>query len=246
MDNIGNTLDRAGQLRLTAGCAGFAGVLCDVLSFTRHKHELPAFGKNTLIVSGSVNKTSIEQMNHLKESGLSGVSLTPEQKQDDDFCNSTDCDGLVGSIQRILTKTGLAYIEAGMLESKFQTMLMPHKGRLYKSESDIIEADRSLIAEKIGQIVKRVQGDFPIGNLIVIGGDTLLGIMRQLNVKKIIPAFELSPGIACSEIVSGKYSLNLITKSGGFGQKETLMNVLSLISTKSDCIAPHGSGVTNL
>jgi len=215
MVNIGDKLDRAGQLRLTAGCAGFAGVLCDILSFTRHKHELPAFGENTLIVSGSVNKTSIQQMEYLKENGLNGVSLTPEQKQDSDFCNSIGCDGLVSSIQCALTKTGLAYIEA------------------VNSESDIIEADRSLVAENIGQIVKRVQGDIPIGNLVVIGGDTLLGVMRQLDVKKIIPAFELSPGIACSKIESGKYSFNLITKSGGFGQKETLMNVLSRISTKS-------------
>jgi len=228
MVNIGDMLNRAGQLGLTAGCAGFAGVLSDVLNFTRHKQELPAFGENTLIVSGSVNKMSIEQIDHLKENGCKGVSLTPEQKQDGDFCNSTGCDGLVRTIQLTLAKSAFAYIE------------------VIKSESNIIEADRSLVAEKIGQIVKRVQGDFPIGNLIVIGGDTLLGIMRQLDVKKIIPAFELSPGIACSKIESGKYSFNLITKSGGFGQKETLMNVLSWISTKSDCVPPHGSGVDDL
>ena len=211
MANIGDMLDRSGQLGLTAGCAGFAGVLCNVLNFTRRKQELAVSGDNTLVVSGSVNKTSIEQMDYLKENGIKGVSLTPGQKLNVSLYSGAGCDELIRLIKNALAQTGLAYIEA------------------VEGESDIVEADRSMIAGNIGQIVKRVVCSFPVGNLFVIGGDTLLGIMRQLGINEIIPLSELSPGVVFSKVISDSYPFNLITKSGGFGQKKTVMSILSRI-----------------
>jgi len=205
-----NMLDRSGQLKLTAGCAGFAGVLCNSLSFSRHKHEQAIPGDNMLIISGSTNETSVDQMDFLKETGCKGVSLTPEQIQSGVSTAGTGCDDPVSIVKTALTQTGLAYIES------------------VKTDSDIVDADRSLTAESIGQIVKLILDDCPVGNLFVIGGDTLAGIMEQLGINEIIPAFELSPGVALSIVKSGKYSFNLITKSGGFGQPETIANVTSM------------------
>ena len=111
--------------------------------------------------------------------------------------------------QEKFNDAGLAYIDA------------------VKTESDVVDTDRSLVADNIGHIVKRILDDCPVGSLFVIGGDTLAGIMEQLGINEIIPAFELSPGVASSIISSSNYSFNLITKSGGFGQKDAVVNVLS-------------------
>jgi len=211
-----NMLDRSGQLRLTAGCAGFAGVLSKSLSFSGQKHEHVIPGENILVISGSVNKTSVEQMDYLKLTGCKGVSLTPEQKLYDVSSTNTRRDDLVSFIVDTLKQTGHAYIEVA------------------KTDSDIVTADRSMIANNIGQIVKSVLDDCPVGSLFVIGGDTLIGIMEQLGINEIIPAFELSPGVALSIVNSGKYSFNLITKSGGFGQNETIANVLSSALNKPE------------
>jgi len=215
MVNIKNMLDRAGQLKLTAGCAGFAGVLCNSLNFSKHKHELPIPGENMLIISGSINEVSMGQMDFLKETGCNGISLTPEQRLNGVSSVSTGCDGPVSFIKTTLKQDGLAYIET------------------VKTDSGIVEANRSSIAENIGQIVRQVLDDCPVGYLFVIGGDTLVGVMDQLGINEIIPAFELLPGVALSIVSSSNYSFNLITKSGGFGQKEALVSVLSLLPSPS-------------
>ena len=214
MVEIGCLLNRARQLYLTAGCAGFAGILCNILTFTKHNSESINFGDNILIVSGSVNKTSIKQMEHLKKTGSEGFTLTPGQKQKKDAGDSTQIKELTGFIKDTLTQKGSAYIEA------------------VGSEASIIDADPSTITNNIGVIVKQVADEFPIDNLFVIGGDTLLGVMEQLGINELIPMLELSPGVVLSKVLNGKYTFNLITKSGGFGHMDAVSNVLSTLLSR--------------
>jgi len=199
MTGIGHKLDSLDQLKLTAGCAGFAGVLCSLLDFKKHKIVSADFGNTVLVISGSVNKISIDQMNHLKRAGYKGITLTAGQKLDNDYCNSKSFKDYFDLITDALAKKSTAYIEAA------------------GSISDIIEADQTIITKNIGSIVKQVLDDIPIDTLFIIGGDTLLAIMEQLGITQVIPMSELSPGIALSKVLSDKFTFNLITKSGGFG-----------------------------
>jgi len=202
--NIGHLLKKFKRLSLTAGCAGFAGVLCDVMDFEKHPQVSAESGDNILIVSGSINSISIEQMRHAKNAGYEGFSLIPSQKLSCDYSCSPYCNNLVESLKGILLNNKLAYIEAAESDSGI-------------FDADIVQADRLQVAENIGKIVKRVLDDFPVDNLFVFGGDTLFGIMVQLGVDVVMPVCEVSPGIALSRVLSNKYSFNLISKSGGFG-----------------------------
>jgi len=79
---------------------------------------------------------------------------------------------------------------------------------------------RTLITENIGQIVKQIADSCKIDNLFIFGGDTLLGITKKLDIKNILPLFEIGSGIVVSKIISDKYSFNIVTKAGGLGGKD--------------------------
>jgi len=209
MTEIGQKLSYSNQLKLTAGCAGFAGILCSLLDF---KESIPGsfdFGDTVLVISGSVNKTSLDQMDHFKEAGFKGITLTDEHKLNNNYHDNIHLKELVGFIKNILKQKKTAYIEA------------------VGNESDIIDANQLIITKNIGTTVKQILDDFPVDNLFIIGGDTLFGIMENLGITHVIPMLELSPGIALSKAFSDKYSFNLITKSGGFGNKDAVTNILS-------------------
>jgi len=214
MIEIGYKLNCSNQLKLTAGCAGFACILCSLLDFTKSMTGSFDFGDTVLVISGSVNKTSLDQMNHLKEAGFKGITLTDEHKLNNNYHDSIHLKKLVGFIKNSLKQKKTAYIEA------------------VGNESDIIDANQLTITKNIGTAVKQILDDFPVDNLFIIGGDTLLGIMEHLEIKQVIPMLELSPGIALSKAFSDKYSFNLITKSGGFGNKDAVTNVLSRLINK--------------
>ena len=213
--NIGKILKQSNEVRLMAGCAGFASVLPDILNCSKSMPELPNFGDNILLVSGSVNKTSIEQMNHAKKFGFKGVTLTPEQKLNSDFYKGYKCDILVNQIKDYLTENKFVYIEAAASEDDMK------KSSQYAAEKNIkIDMLHLLIARNIGSLVKKTIDECEVSNLFVFGGDTLLGIIEELDINGIVPMFEICPGVVASKIISDKYSFNIITKAGSLGPKD--------------------------
>ena len=220
--SIGKILTESNQTRLMAGCAGFAGILHTILDFSKKAPEPVIPGNNILLVSGSVNDTAIEQMGYAKQIGFKGISLTPEQKLNRIYKKSSlqekqpQCKELIRKVNDILEHNKLAYIEA--VESRGD-MEKTNQYAVEDVDTDI-ESIRTLITENIGEIVKQVVDNCKIDNLFVFGGDTLLGITKKLDIKNILPMFEIGSGIVVSKIISDKYSFNIITKAGGLGGKD--------------------------
>ena len=226
LEHIGRILVKSKQTKLMAGCAGFAGVLHTILDFNRRTLEPVIRGNNILLVSGSVNDTAIEQMSHAKQTGFKGISLTPEQKLGRLEKNSSpqkeqaQLEELIRKIKDILAHDRLAYIEAvENREDMEKTNQYAIKNGISLDESNAGTL-RTLITENIGEIVKQVVDNCNVDNLIIFGGDTLLGITKKLGIKSIVPLFEIGSGIVVSKIISDRYSFNIVTKAGGLGGKD--------------------------
>jgi uncharacterized protein YgbK (DUF1537 family) len=90
------------------------------------------------------------------------------------------------------------------------------------------------VGSRVADIVRRARPDA----LIVSGGDTAMGILRALGVTVLRPLGEIVPGVAMAvveEVIPdagggrGKQGLVLITKAGGFGPPNVLVQVRALI-----------------
>lgn len=63
------------------------------------------------------------------------------------------------------------------------------------------------------------------GTLLASGGETAAAIARQLGCGLLRVEGEVLPGLPLSTMVDGRPGLKVITKSGGFGTRETLVKV---------------------
>jgi uncharacterized protein YgbK (DUF1537 family) len=66
------------------------------------------------------------------------------------------------------------------------------------------------------------------GTVLVSGGNTMAAVLRSLNAGPLLLAGEWRPGQAVSIPLSGALDVRLISKSGGFGQPDSLVELLSI------------------
>ena len=67
------------------------------------------------------------------------------------------------------------------------------------------------------------------GTVLIMGGDCLLGLMRQLDVTEIMPLCEVAPGVVLSQFTYGGRQWNLVSKSGGFGAKTLFYDLQNIL-----------------
>jgi uncharacterized protein YgbK (DUF1537 family) len=85
---------------------------------------------------------------------------------------------------------------------------------------------REQITFNLGQITKRILEDGFSATLMVTGGDTVMGLLRQLHVHTLIPVCEIAPGTILSQFTYQGKCHQLLTKSGGFGDKSLLLKLM--------------------
>jgi len=88
-----------------------------------------------------------------------------------------------------------------------------------------IDRTRERIATNIGQLTDALLSSVKTGSLVVFGGDTLNAVMRSVGADGVYPMQEIQPGIVHSTFMHGSFRKNLITKSGGFGKKESILQI---------------------
>ena len=69
--------------------------------------------------------------------------------------------------------------------------------------------------------------------ILVTGGDTLLAFMEHIGQSALIPIGELAPGVVLFQIEYRKKRYNIISKSGGFGSADLLLDLKKIIDQKT-------------
>jgi uncharacterized protein YgbK (DUF1537 family) len=82
----------------------------------------------------------------------------------------------------------------------------------------------------LGKVAARLLRQIRLGGLVLTGGDLAMGVCRQLAASALRIEEEVLPGIPCSTLIDGPFKgLRLVTKAGGFGEKEALWRIIQYL-----------------
>lgn len=83
------------------------------------------------------------------------------------------------------------------------------------------------IKKIFGEMVLKILQNSHLRNLILTGGDVALGVCKALDISNLTILDELLPGIPLSITRYKSDPLNIMTKAGGFGQADTLYELMA-------------------
>ena len=215
---IAQQLRRSNRFELLAGCAAFASVLPSFLDMRKHNksHALP--GKPLLVLCGSLNPITRRQLKAAADNGFALTTLPAQNNEDSG-------DARFGSMLK------------ATLDGKTNVILQTEdiNGGVLEASSD---ADKQSIsqatADRMGNLLRSLYEQDSAWNYLpmIIGGDTLTGVMRQLSTPDITVEQELEPGVVLfSVMIAGQYT-PMISKSGGFGDAELLLRIAQAAQKK--------------
>jgi len=218
LNQIGKHLREHQLMGVTAGCAGFAGVLPEVLELPRHRIESAACGVPLLVLCGSLTHLSQRQVEFAVRHGFLKTSLGMEEKLHPDLPRSEKGSRIVEEISERLQRNKHCIIATGGST--------PQEEEAYaKSQKIDIESIPSLIADNLAGLVQGILHRFSLSTLVIFGGDTTMALMKVLGIEFLTPLEEIISGVPVS--VCNEGNLCLITKSGGFGDEDVLVRILN-------------------
>ena len=209
------------KLNYLAGCAGFAALLPAALGFEGVVYRNYQKKKGIYVACGSLNPITREQVIYAEQRGFLRISLTPRQKLDTGYYE---------------TEEGKLFLEKVYRQCMCNTRMIIDTFDRREGETRRYARMMGMDAEEIrfsitkchsiiaGYLIERGM-DYTI---CMTGGDTLMGLMKLVENPEFIPVCEISQGVVLSRLKWKDKSLQIVSKSGGFGA----VNVLTEIADK--------------
>ena len=174
-----------------------------------------------IVVAGSRNSIMEDQINYLKDRvNFAELKIDLEQifsNKDGILDNySTKCIKAVKANRDLVIHTNAIYNEEKLINKK---LMLKYKLSFRELEIHI----KTFLGELISKILK----NNCVRNLFLTGGDIALGVCEELGIYDMNILDELLPGIPLAIANYENYKLNIITKAGGFGKKDTLYNLIN-------------------
>ncbi len=88
LEILGRYLYEKDQMHLTAGCAGFAAVLPELLGIKGEKQRNIKLNSSLMVICGSVNPITTSQLDYAEKNGFLRIRLKPEERLDLEFFKS--------------------------------------------------------------------------------------------------------------------------------------------------------------
>lgn len=196
-------------IRTFAGCAGLADAIAS-LFFPCSPVLTDVEGSSMLVLCGSVNKVSKDQLDYLVQAGYPRIRLDETELLTPDFISSDRGRNLVDVICSEM-KTGNALV----LDTLASANMIRNQDR----------ACAQSVADMLGRIAFECleKVDFPI---FVIGGDTLLSFLGHFGRFELEPVCEIRKGVVLSYLKHEGRCIELMSKSGGFGTADLISDLL--------------------
>ena len=200
------------ELRFSAGCAGFAAALAELLELKGEPPERPPLIPALFVACGSVNPVTLRQMDEAEKAGFAHIRLTPAQKLDPSWPETLDC-----------SEALLSWLETARRKRRVILDVNDPPGwdgtALYAKERGLTTGDlRVLISAQLGRLVRRLLDGGLDATLLCTGGDTLLALTRAIGTAELLPVCELEAGVVLADFVYHGKPYHIISKSGGFGE----------------------------
>ena len=226
--NIARNLKELGLLKTTAGCAGFAEALMEILPLERQekKHKKLIVPLPILIVTGSLHPVSVNQARTAIRYEIPGIGFNADKAVNGCWPDSADALKLTANCIETLLKKGICILgtDSAIGAGCENTVLCDPKGILSRENVSLN------LPDVIGKLVKKIiQAAGPL-HLAVFGGDTLLGIVQNLGYNCLKPVQEIKPGIVLAEVLDCDNKGCLVTKAGAFGEENLILTIRDFLS----------------
>ena len=212
MATIADSLARRGETALLAGCAGFASVLPRLLRLDCTAETPVPLCDKLLVACGSINPVSVRQCDVAQAAGAPRFVLTPAQKLDRNWAGGEEAGTLVRRLLDACGKWSMVVLDAGSQAVQGDTPAQQEQGRVCTMHT-------------VGVLLKRMLDAGLDSTIFIMGGDSLQGLMHQLDVGVLTPLCEPEPGVVLSQFCYRGRVRNLISKSGGFGAPELFLQL---------------------
>lgn len=217
LEKIGNLLFSNDLNGAISGSAAMAELLPAFLKLKPKVADHIMLQSPMLIINGSLNKITYEQVNYAIAHGVKTLSIPCELFEENPLENNQKLVQIISEISNEI-RTGKSVI-----------LNSTNPEYLHKLQTDSPANNHVNISEKIGIIVAAILDNIKVNTLMVIGGDTLLGVMRAVGCNSIVPKSEIFPGIAASLATGQHKIIQLVTKPGGYGEKDVILQLLNYI-----------------
>lgn len=191
---------------LLAGCAGFAACLPGLLGLPRTGPDRGRPSGGALTVCGSRHERSLAQVLHARERGYEVCALTAEELSAGGFAP-----------QELAASRGLAEKAAG------GRLILCPAGPPASGGARRRAAQEA--ARRLGLLARCLLEETGLETLVVIGGDTARAAVAALACRGAVPVRELVPGVGLSRLVGWRRPLWLVSKAGGFGEPDALLEI---------------------
>lgn len=221
IEEIDRRLDeliRRRQLHCIAGCAGLADRLVEKLSFHRGKERSICRTDSFYVACGSLNQITAKQVAYAAEKGgFFCKRLTAEQKLNPAYYETEEGKHFLEEI------ADLCQSEKKLVVHTFDRE--EEKTRPFPEQEISLDEKRRRIAWSHGYIVRKLTERCPDMTVLLTGGDTLMGYMKQIGCTQLEPVCEIEPGAVVSMLEWGNHRQQVISKSGGFGTEDVFVRI---------------------
>ena len=198
---------------LACGSVGLAVELGSPVSRVK-KNKSPIARRPLLIIAASQNPRTAEQL--------------------EEACHRFDLPMLEPDLLRLTNPKSTALEVAALSESIVRISLKSPGVLLATTFQEHLPGKEQWIPRALGKVVIRVLERTRLGGLILTGGDLAMGVCMQLSSSALRIEEEVLPGIPCSTLTDGRFKgLHLVTKAGGFGEKDALWRMIQYLRGKN-------------
>lgn len=214
---VARALARSGLDRVVCGSGGLAEELPEALGIVgRGPHTsdiIVTSGRPVLVVAGTVNPVTIQQVRQAQESlGVRVLEVLPETLSSNPVDQRTRVES---ACQTALQEQRDLVIATVPLSAIVGATMMP---RDYA------------VAEALGPVVATALHPGEWAGVVMTGGDTAIGVCAALGVTALEIVGEVEPGVPCGRLLQGPLAgLMVVTKAGGFGSPEAIAKAISFI-----------------
>ena len=203
--SVGQIL-RDGKIRLLAGCAGLAQALAGELARDAAAPCEPEEKEPLLVVCGSVNRISQQQLEYAERAGVARYHMPLEY--------------LLGETEAGPTESFVLERCASSLPVMVDTFA--EEPSECPISQEMLEDRRRRISRRLGGLVKTVMDRDVRRRIMIIGGDTLSALMDAIGCTALMPLCEPDRGVVLSELRYNGRRWQILSKSGGFGTEDLL------------------------
>ena len=214
---IRDFLKRHDLLNVIAGSAGIARLIADQLYPQVTPPEKIKLPGQLLIVNGSLNPVSLRQVDYLvRDASIKSILLDPE------ILNSREKDGWKETCQEVI-KAAESGKDILIGSTTSREDLDYYLNKIY---GDQIPGEVfSKAARLLGRLLACILKEMYFSTIVIIGGDTLMALIRQMQITAITPVNEILPGVVLSKLSIPDCPFFLVTRPGGYGRQDNLKKI---------------------